>query len=130
MAERAEMMRDVVVRRRRRGGIERGADTGSRTSPGDSRGRRRTEERARRRRARPAGIKPTAHLMGSYIAADPTGRTPVRGVWVAANSTDLSAQVSAAAADGARAAAHINADLVAEDTDRAVAQLSNAEVTR
>jgi thioredoxin reductase len=68
--------------------------------------------------------------MGSYIATDPTGRTPVRGVWVAANSTDLSAQVSAAAADGARAAAHINADLVAEDTDRAVAQLSNAEVTR
>jgi thioredoxin reductase len=76
------------------------------------------------------GIKPTAHLMGSYIAADPTGRTPVRGVWVAGNSTDLSAQVSAAAADGARAAAHINADLLAEDTDRAVARLSNAEVTR
>jgi thioredoxin reductase len=76
------------------------------------------------------GIKPTAHLMGSYIAADPTGRTPVPGVWAAGNSTDLSAQVSAAAADGARAAAHINADLVAEDTDRAIARLSNAEVTR
>lgn len=76
------------------------------------------------------GIEPTAHPAGSYIAADPTGRTSVPGVWVAGNSADLSAQVSAAAADGARAAAHINADLVAEDTDRAVARLSNAEMIR
>jgi hypothetical protein len=45
-------------------------------------------------------------------------------------ATDLSAQVGAAAADGARAAAHINADLVAEDTDRAVARLSNAGMIR
>lgn len=76
------------------------------------------------------GIEATAHPVGSYIAADPTGRTSVPGVWVAGNSADLSAQASAAAADGARAAAHINADLVAEDTDRAVARLSNAEMIR
>jgi thioredoxin reductase len=76
------------------------------------------------------GIEAAAHPVGSYIAADPTGRTSVPGVWVAGNSTDLSAQVGAAAADGARAAAHINADLVAEDTDRAVARLSNAGTTR
>ncbi len=43
------------------------------------------------------------------------------GVWVAGNVTDLAAQVGAAAAAGASAAAHINADLVAEDTSRAVA---------
>jgi thioredoxin reductase len=76
------------------------------------------------------GIASTAHPMGSFIPADQTGRTSVPGVWVAGNSADLSAQVSAAAADGARAAAHINADLVAEDTNRAVARLAGAEVTR
>jgi thioredoxin reductase len=76
------------------------------------------------------GIEPTAHLMGSYIAADPAGRTAVPGVWVAGNATDLSAQVSAASADGARVAAQINADLVYEDTDRAVARLAKAEATR
>jgi len=76
------------------------------------------------------GIEPTTHPMGSYIAADPTGRTAVTGVWVAGNSTDLSAQVSAAAADGARAAQHINADLVMEDADRAVAKVANEEDDR
>ncbi|MGW7595473.1 thioredoxin reductase, partial [Streptomyces rubiginosohelvolus] len=43
------------------------------------------------------------------------------GVWVAGNVTDLSAQVGAAAAAGATAAAHINADLIAEETRQAVA---------
>ena len=50
------------------------------------------------------------------------GRTVVPGVWVAGNVTDLVAQVGAAAAGGATAAAHLNADLVAEDTARAVAE--------
>src|SRR5581483_8712833 len=72
------------------------------------------------------GIETAEHLMGSFIAADQTGRTAVPGVWVAGNATDLSAQVSAAAADGARVGAQINADLVAEDTDRAVARLATA----
>jgi len=76
------------------------------------------------------GIEPTEHPIGSYIAADRTGRTAVPGVWVAGNATDLSAQVSAASADGARVAAQINADLVYEDTDRAVARLAKAEATR
>lgn len=57
-------------------------------------------------------------------------RTAVPGVWVAGNATDLSAQVSAASEDGARAAAQINADLVYEDTDRAVARLAKAGATR
>ena len=76
------------------------------------------------------GIEPTAHPAGSFVAADATGRTSVPGVWVAGNSADLSAQVSAAAADGARAAQHINADLVMEDADRAVARLANGEEGR
>jgi hypothetical protein len=48
------------------------------------------------------------------------GRTDVAGVWAAGNVTDLSAQVGAAAAAGAFAAAQINADLVEEETRRAV----------
>jgi thioredoxin reductase len=72
------------------------------------------------------GIETAEHPMGSYIAADQAGRTAIPGVWVAGNATDLSAQVSAASADGARVAAQINADLVAEDTDRAVARLAMA----
>jgi thioredoxin reductase len=76
------------------------------------------------------GIETAEHPMGSYIAADQTGRTAVPGVWVAGNATDLSAQVSAASADGARAAAQINADLVFEDTDRAVARLAQAGAVR
>jgi thioredoxin reductase len=30
--------------------------------------------------------------MGSYIAADQAGRTPVPGIWVAGNATDRAAQ--------------------------------------
>jgi thioredoxin reductase len=69
------------------------------------------------------GVETSPHPAGSFIQADATGRTAVRGVWVAGNASDLSAQVSAAAAERARAAQHINADLVMEDADRAVAAL-------
>jgi len=69
------------------------------------------------------GLQPMAHPLGAgeYVAADATGLTAVPGVWVAGNVTDLSAQVGGAAAAGAVAAAAINADLVAEETRRAVA---------
>jgi thioredoxin reductase len=69
------------------------------------------------------GLETTEHPMGigAYVAADPMGRTGVTGVWVAGNVTDVSANVAGAVAQGARAAADINADLVAEDTARAVA---------
>jgi thioredoxin reductase len=59
--------------------------------------------------------------LGEYVPADPTGRTEVPGVWVAGNVSDLTAQVGGAAAAAAVAAAHINADLVTEQTDAAVA---------
>jgi len=61
------------------------------------------------------------HTVGSYLPADPTGLTAVPGIWVAGNVADLSAQVIGAAAAGVRAAAGINADLVSEDTRRALA---------
>ncbi|MFF5288372.1 NAD(P)/FAD-dependent oxidoreductase [Paractinoplanes globisporus] len=68
------------------------------------------------------GLKPVEHPTGTgeHIPADPTGRTEVPGVWVAGNVTDLSAQVGAAAAQGAMAGAQINLDLVTEETRRAV----------
>jgi thioredoxin reductase len=60
-------------------------------------------------------------VVGSAVAADPTGATGVPGVWVAGNVSDLSAQVMVSAAAGLRAGAMINADLVIEDARLAVA---------
>ncbi|MFI7004711.1 NAD(P)/FAD-dependent oxidoreductase [Nocardia sp. NPDC050175] len=73
------------------------------------------------------GLRPEQHVsgLGEHIPADPTGRTEVPGVWVAGNVTDLSAQVGGAAAAGAFAAAQINADLVTEETRRAVEAYRN-----
>ncbi|GAA2368236.1 NAD(P)/FAD-dependent oxidoreductase [Nonomuraea africana] len=72
------------------------------------------------------GLEPTdqemgGHVVGGYIAADPSGATATPGVWVAGNVASLTDQVIAAAAAGVRAGAAINADLVAEETRRAVA---------
>jgi thioredoxin reductase len=68
------------------------------------------------------GLRATEHPsgLGEHIAADPTGRTDVPGVWAAGNVTDLAAQVGASAAAGAFAGAHINTDLVGEETQGAV----------
>jgi thioredoxin reductase len=55
------------------------------------------------------------HVVGSSVAADPTGATGVPGLWVAGNVADLRAQVIASAAAGLNAAAMLNADLIAED---------------
>jgi len=60
------------------------------------------------------------HVYGSAVPADPTGATAVPGVWVAGNVTDLRGQVISSAAAGLNAGAMINADLIAEDTRRAV----------
>jgi thioredoxin reductase len=68
----------------------------------------------------PLGLRPAEHPMGEYIPADPTGRTDVPGVWVAGNVTNLAAQVGTSAAAGAEAAAQINADLITDDTRRAI----------
>jgi hypothetical protein len=58
--------------------------------------------------------------VGEFIPGDAIGLTELPGVWVAGNVKNLSAFVVAAAGEGAMAAAAINADLVAEDTRRAV----------
>ncbi|MEO7233818.1 MAG: NAD(P)/FAD-dependent oxidoreductase [Lapillicoccus sp.] len=62
----------------------------------------------------------TDHPMGAFVETDPMGRTAVDGVWAAGNSRDLSAMVSASSADGVRAGAAVNADLVTADTAAAV----------
>jgi thioredoxin reductase len=60
------------------------------------------------------------HVFGSRIVAGPMGATDVPGVWVAGNLADLHAKVVSSAASGVDAGAAINADLIAEDTRRAV----------
>jgi thioredoxin reductase len=70
------------------------------------------------------GLRPVAHpagaAVGEHIESDPAGLTAVPGVWVAGNVTDIQAQVITAATQGLAAAAAVNADLIAEETRRAV----------
>ncbi|MFF1926139.1 NAD(P)/FAD-dependent oxidoreductase [Streptomyces sp. NPDC058221] len=71
------------------------------------------------------GLHPTAleaggHTIGTYIASDAAGATEVPGVWVAGNVANLMEQVIGSAAAGLKAASALNADLVADDTRRAV----------
>ena len=68
----------------------------------------------------PVDLELNGHVIGSQIPADPAGATAVPGVWVAGNVAELRAQVIGAAAAGLNAGAVINADLVTEDTRRAV----------
>ncbi len=71
----------------------------------------------------PLGLAAVDHPtgIGTYLPADPTGRTEVPGVWVAGNVTDPLGQVVTAAAAGARTGAAVNADLVAEEATEAAA---------
>jgi thioredoxin reductase len=55
-----------------------------------------------------------------FVTVDATGRTSVFGVWAAGNIVDPRAQVIVAAGAANTAAIALNADLVAEDVDRAV----------
>ena len=71
-----------------------------------------------------AELEMNGRIIGTYIPADPMGATEVPGVWVAGNATGLMEQVVGSAAAGVRAAAAINADLVAQETRRAVAERS------
>ncbi|ONK15077.1 NAD(P)/FAD-dependent oxidoreductase [Streptomyces sp. MP131-18] len=74
----------------------------------------------------PLGLRATdverdGHVIGSHVAADPMGATEVPGVWVAGNVANVTQQVIGAADAGVRAGAAINADLIDEETRRAVA---------
>jgi len=70
----------------------------------------------------PVPVETAGSVVGSAVPADPAGATAIPGVWVAGNVSDLRAQVVSSAAAGLNTAAMINADLIAEDTRRAVAE--------
>jgi thioredoxin reductase len=56
-----------------------------------------------------------------FVRVDASGRTSTSGVWAAGNVADPRAQVITAAGAGSAAAIAINADLVQDDVERAVA---------
>ncbi|MEW2586261.1 NAD(P)/FAD-dependent oxidoreductase [Streptomyces virginiae] len=61
------------------------------------------------------------HVIGRSVGSDPaTGATALRGVWLAGNVTAPLEKVAGAAAQGAQAAAAINADLIEAETRRAL----------
>jgi SAM-dependent methyltransferase len=69
----------------------------------------------------PLGIEPVEapRGAGTMIEADAVGATAAPGLFVAGNVSNVAANVLGAAAAGALVATTINADLVAEDTERA-----------
>ncbi|CUR57897.1 FAD-dependent pyridine nucleotide-disulfide oxidoreductase [metagenome] len=67
------------------------------------------------------------HVVGSHIAAEPTGQTELPGVFVAGNVTDPGAQVGMAAAQGVRVAAWVNMVLIEEDAALALSRLGSGD---
>ncbi len=83
-----------------------------------------TVARARAELLAPLGLEPVdfaagGALMGTRIETDAMGATAAAGVWAAGNVADVAAQVITSAADGLRAGAAINADLVMADAAEA-----------
>ena len=56
-----------------------------------------------------------------WVKVDQSGRTSVPGVWVAGNAANPRAQVITAAGEGSSVAIAVNADLVGQDVQQAVA---------
>ncbi len=65
-----------------------------------------------------------------FALVDGTGRTSVAGVWAAGNVVDPRFQVITSAGAGSAAAIAVNADLVQEDVQRAVAGRLDAAGSR
>lgn len=72
-------------------------------------------------------VEHQGQVMGAAVPSDALGTTTVPGVWVAGNVTDLGGQVMTSAAAGLMAGAAVNADLVARDTERALAAVGEHE---
>ena len=68
-------------------------------------------------------------VLATRVVPGPVGSTSVPGVWVAGNVADPMGQVITAAADGMRAGAAINMDLITEDAAQAVAAYRAATST-
>ena len=71
---------------------------------------------------RPVDVEVMGHVVGTALPSGPAGATDVPGLRLAGNVTDVVAQVGSSAAAGVTAGAALNADLIAEDTARAVAE--------
>lgn len=79
------------------------------------------------------GVPTVEHPMGvgSHVEVNPMGgATSVPGVYAAGNVTDLMGQVMASAAAGVMSGAAINADLMMEETNRAVEDARKSAVSR
>ncbi|MCC3301620.1 NAD(P)/FAD-dependent oxidoreductase [Arthrobacter sp. zg-Y895] len=81
------------------------------------------------------GIEPVEQVMGNLsvgtaVPVDATGATSVPGVYAAGNVVVPMMQVIGAAAAGLGAGAAINADLIAEETERAVADSLSRRAVR
>lgn len=66
------------------------------------------------------GLSPDAHPLGEVLSCSSAAECVAEGVWLAGNIADLGGHVVGAAADGARAAIAINAELLEEDVDLAL----------
>jgi thioredoxin reductase len=64
-----------------------------------------------------------------WVKVDPFGRTSVPGAWVAGNAANPRAQVITAAGEGSSVAIAVNADLVGEDVQLAVAASRSGALT-
>ncbi|GAA3877810.1 NAD(P)/FAD-dependent oxidoreductase [Streptomyces sedi] len=64
----------------------------------------------------PAEVVMEGDVLGTQIETDPTGRSPVPGIWVAGNAASPHEHVVGSAAAGVRAGAMINMDLIEADT--------------
>jgi thioredoxin reductase len=64
-----------------------------------------------------------------WVKVDPFGRTSVPGAWVAGNAANPRAQVITAAGEGSSVAIAVNADLVGEDVQLAVAASRSGTLT-
>ncbi len=69
----------------------------------------------------PVPVEAMGAVIGTALPAGPAGATDVPGLRVAGNVADPTAQVGSSAAAGTMAGAALNAELAAEDADRAVA---------
>jgi thioredoxin reductase/SAM-dependent methyltransferase len=68
----------------------------------------------------PTPVEMAGAVLGEVLAVDAMGATGVPGVYAAGNVTDVSMTLMASAAHGNRVGALINAELAADDADRAV----------
>ncbi|MFC4224628.1 NAD(P)/FAD-dependent oxidoreductase [Lysinibacter cavernae] len=73
---------------------------------------------------RDLGIPLAINPMGTFIETELGGRTSIPGVWAAGNVTDLGAQVVTSAGAGLMAGAHVNMDLIQEETREAIARIA------